>query len=456
MELLTRGESTDFVEFSIGSDDQDDNEEEFKKFTLEDYDDDDPLGILGNDLTDKIQQTLDRDDDEDDNDDDNDDNDDNEREDKGFKFEEKDGVDVSLNPGNPQDDCLMDNIPLDNDEGESPILNDVVATDDDDDASPTLDGSTRTDSNTQSAAAVVSKSDVSSALRKMTVATKEDPLSAAAAATSTWNASMSGSNPSIAQNYAPSNANDATNGTYQSGGMSGNVVDANHVTVSYPPQSASSSSFVQNATHARSNDGFVPPPMTNAMPLFHHGNTTNYSSSVDINNYSSSKSSGMASFVSKTHSLSSTFSSFASKVQDVVSNAANSAAIHGMNIHASAPSKKMNAVYGHSSPPPLSAPMSGPMSVGGTVVGGDSGNIPGMSSLGMRSADGNLEQKASHGVTGTAVPLGIAGGNGDAIDKDGDRAIGMGMVASKEDVMGSGTTGVYKNEFQSMDNSKKL
>lgn len=442
MELLTRGESTDFVEFSIGSDDQDDNEEEFKKFTLEDYDDDDPLGILGNDLTDKIQQTLDHDDDEDDND-----NDDNEGEDKGSKFDEKDGVDVSLNPGNPQNDCLMDNIPLDNDEGESNILNDVA----DDDASPTLDGSARPDSNTQSAAAVVSKSDVSSALRKMTVAAKEDPLSAAAAATAARTPSMSGPNPSIAQNHAPSHASDAANGTYQSGGMSGNAVDANHVTVSYPPQSSSSSSFVQNATHARSNDGFVPPPMTNAMPLFHHGNTTNYSSSVDINNYSSSKSSGMASFVSKTHSLSSTFSSFASKVQDVVSNAANSAAIHGMNIHASAPSKKMNAVYGHSSPPPLSAPMS----VGGTV-GGESGNIHGMSSLGMRSADGNLEQKASHGVTGTAVPLGIAGGNGDAIDKDGDRAIGMGMVVSKEDAMGSGTTGVYKNEFQSMDNSKKL
>jgi hypothetical protein len=486
MDLLARGGNADFVEFSIDSDDQDD--EELNKFTLEDYDDDDPLGIMVNDLTNKIQQTLDHvDDDDDENEEDKESNvvvNKNDRADDSLNSKpslhdegyhnvmttnqsspnrgEK-GQDTNVTIQSQKEYRIMDNIPLDNEDNHQTTL----------DATPTGYGSTTPDSKQPDGSALlVSKSgDSGSALRKKTVAVEEDPLSAAM-----WtSSSVSGPSPISQQNRDSSNhVNHEADGTYHNnnrmmsgvGNLANQANQANN-TLFFPPHS----SIVQNVPYPRSNDVFVNPmtTTTTAVPnSMYPGNATNYSSAVDPNYNTSTKSSGVASFVSKTHALSSTLSSFASKFQDVVSNAANSAAMHGMNIHASAPpssSSKVSLVYGHSSPS-LSGSMRKGIVASGSNIGisgsgsvGNGSSIHGVSSLGMVMDAKNVQiQQGSSIVTATVTPLGIAGGNGDAVDNDGDKNTGMGRVVSKDDVSGIGsmTAAGYKNELQGMDNAKKL
>mmetsp|Transcript_4348 Transcript_4348/g.8352 ORF Transcript_4348/g.8352 Transcript_4348/m.8352 type:complete len:1261 (+) Transcript_4348:270-4052(+) len=466
--LSSKDDNAAFVEFSIDSDDQEDDEEGLKKFTLEDYDDDDPLGIMVNKLTEKIQETLDHNDDDEEEDDEG-----NNQGNDAYKesnLDVNDGADVVLNSKTPyrgindttrtnnnnynddgeigsnrnteqgkdgftrvpsQSDFRMDSIPLENESDEQIPFN----------GTSFFNGSTVPDSKGSAASTTgVSKSDTSSALRKMTVATKEDPLSSPVA----WTPPVSEPN-NIAHNHV-SNANNTANVTYQHGEMTDNVSN-----MSQPPHP----SFLHGTSpHPRSNDAFVPPmaaATATSMPLF-PGNVPNYPS-VD-SNYNSTKASGMASFVSKTHSLSSTLSSFASKFQDVVSNAANSAAIHGMNIHASAvPSKaSTSTVYGHSAPV-----LSGPMRNSTLGSGGSSGSINGMNSLGMvRDANLEQQQQGNRVAVDTVTPLGIAGGSGEAIDNNGDQSIGMRMVSKADASRVVSTATGYKNEFQDMDNAKKI
>jgi hypothetical protein len=97
--------------------------------------------------------------------------------------------------------------------------------------------------------------------------------------------------------------------------------------------------------------------------------------------------------------------------------------------------------------------------ISGSGSVGNGSSIHGVSSLGMVMDAKNVQiQQGSSIVTATVTPLGIAGGNGDAVDNDGDKNTGMGRVVSKDDVSGIGsmTAAGYKNELQGMDNAKKL